>query len=41
MKKNFKLKDGKWDFDFSFRGKRHIRLEGSTMQSAKDAMTRP
>ena len=42
MKKERNLKriDGKWYFDFSFRGKRYIRLGGETKQSAKDAMVR-
>lgn len=38
--KNLKFKDGKWFFDFSFRGKRYIRLGGGTKQAAKDAMVR-
>lgn len=38
--KNLKFKDGSWYFDFSFRGKRYIRLGGSTKQAAKDAMVR-
>ncbi len=42
MKKerNLKLVDGKWYFDFSFRGKRYIRLGGETKQAAKEAMVR-
>ena len=38
--RNLKQVDGKWYFDFSFRGKRYIRLGGGTKQSAKDAMVR-
>ena len=38
--RNLKFRDGSWYFDFSFRGKRHIRLGGSTKQSAKEAMSR-
>jgi integrase len=38
--RNLKQIGKKWYFDFSFRGKRYIRLGGSTKQSAKDAMVR-
>jgi len=38
--RNLKFRDGSWYFDFSFRGKRYIRLGGSTKQSAKEAMVR-
>jgi integrase len=38
--RNLKQIDGKWYFDFSFGGKRYIRLGGSTKQAAKDAMVR-
>jgi len=38
--RNLKFKDGDWYFDFSFGGKRYIRLGGSTKQAAKDAMVR-
>jgi integrase len=38
--RNLKFKGGSWYYDFSFRGKRYIRLGGSTKQSAKEAMVR-
>jgi integrase len=40
QEKNLKLIKGRWYFDFSFRGKRYIRLGGVTKQEAKDAMAR-
>ena len=37
-KRNLKEEGGRWYFDFSYKGKRYIRLGGRTKEEARDAM---